>query len=215
MSLFFSNVCFAKQVYSTFPDEIEPSEKYVFYSHGLILEGTNPTPEHPRWGVYDFPEVKQYLSDPSYNLVAYHRPEGTDPQAHARKLADDVLMLIKNGVKPKNITLVGFSRGGVITLFTSHLLSLDDISFVILAGCGDYLNRDRNLKLHGRIYSIIETSDNLVGSCQSIADNSESVQGFSEVSISTGKEHGAFYSPLPDWADLLKNWINQSGERAH
>ena len=45
----------AGMVFETFPNEIKPDEKYVFYSHGYIVEGSNPKPVHPEWGIYDFP----------------------------------------------------------------------------------------------------------------------------------------------------------------
>jgi hypothetical protein len=32
---------------------------------------------------------------------------------------------------------------------------------------------------------------------------------FSEISISTGKEHGAFYRPMPEWVKPLKTWLKR------
>lgn len=58
MGLFLSSSCIANNIYESFPNEIKPNEKYVFYSHGFIVEGKNPTPINPRWGMYDFPEIK-------------------------------------------------------------------------------------------------------------------------------------------------------------
>ena len=122
--LLLSKSGFAGEIFSIFPEHINPNGKYVFYSHGLIVEGDNSSPEHPRWGVYDYPSVIQALSHTEHYLIAYHRPKNTEPNAFAQKLADDVLQLINKGVKPHNISLVGFSRGGAITLLTSKLLSL-------------------------------------------------------------------------------------------
>jgi hypothetical protein len=213
LSFLFSNSGFASDVFSEFPSEIDPHGRYVFYSHGFIVEGENPTPEHPRWGVYDFPKIKQAMSNSNYKLIAYHRPKDTLPNKFARMLADNVLQLIKSGVDPKNIALVGFSRGGAITILTSNFLANNDIAFIILAGCADYLMSDSELEIYGRVYSIIETSDDLVGSCQPLADRSKGVNSFTEYSISTGKEHGAFYMPLPVWIKPVKKWLEfgQSG----
>ena len=94
----------------------------MFYSHGFIVEGTNPTPINERWGVYDFPAIKQSLSDSEYNLIAYHRPKGTDPNEHAETLANDVRELLENGVDANHITIMGFSQGAFITSITSHYL---------------------------------------------------------------------------------------------
>ena len=38
----------AVELYTDFPTEINAGERYVIYSHGLIVEGDNPRPEHPK-----------------------------------------------------------------------------------------------------------------------------------------------------------------------
>jgi len=207
LSFCISSTCVAGKIHSEFPENVDPDGKYVFYSHGFIVEGEDPTPESPRWGIYDFPKVKEALADDSYSLIAYHRPKGSDAKEFARSLADNVLTLIEKGVDAKNISLLGFSRGGAITIFTSNLLAQNDITFIILAGCGPTLERNSNLTMHGNVYSIIEVSDDLVGSCQALIDRSEHVQHFEEISISTGKEHGAFYLPRPEWLEPVKKWL--------
>ena len=210
LSFLYSTICFGGEIYSEFPESIKPNDKYVFYSHGYIVEGDNPTPENPRWGVYDFPQIKLHLSDDDYNLIAYHRPKNTNPRKFAKKLSDNVLELIRKGVEPQNISLVGFSRGAAITIFTSSLLSRDDINYAILAGCGNYINKNLDLIMHGNVFSVIEVSDDLVGSCQPLIDRSKTVQSFKELPISTGKEHGAFYTPLPEWVNPVKKWIKRN-----
>ena len=87
---------YAAAIFERLPTEIHANEKYVFYSHGLIVEGNNPTPTNPRWGLYDFPKVKAALASDKYNLIAYHRAKNTKPRAFARKLAADVNLLIKH-----------------------------------------------------------------------------------------------------------------------
>jgi hypothetical protein len=199
----------AGSLLAEFPTQINANEKYVFYSHGFIVEGTNPTPINPRWGKYDFPEVKKALSDEQYNLIAYHRAKGTDPRVFAKKLAADINKLTENGVPYRNIYLVGFSRGGAITVLTSNEVASDNMNIIILAGCSRFIKNNIELQAYGNVYSIYETSDG-VGSCQFLIDRSEHVKEFEEMSISTGKEHGAFYNPLPEWVVPVKAWIKAS-----
>jgi len=200
-----SNSC-AAEVFTSFPTKIHANEKYVFYSHGYIVEGDNPTPISSRWGMYDFPQIKNDLSDEHYNLIAYHRAKDTDPRTFAKKLAADINSLIKHGVQYKNITLVGFSRGGAITALTSNEVKADQMNIIILAGCGKLVTNNRDVKVYGNVYSIYETSDG-VGSCQHLIDRSKQVKSFEEIAISTGKEHGAFYNPIPEWIIPVKRWI--------
>ena len=207
--MFLSSSCIANNIFENFPREIKSNEQYVFYSHGLIVEGQNPMPINPRWGMYNFPEIKTALSDDSYNLIAYHRPKGTDPRDFANKLADNANSLINKGVKPENITFIGFSRGGAITVLTSNFLASDKVNFVILAGCSKFVKNNSELEVFGNIFSVFETSDG-VGSCQFLIDRSKKVKTFKEISITTGKEHGAFYNPLPERIIPVKMWLKSN-----
>jgi len=209
IGLLISTNCIADNIYENFPKEVKSNEKYVFYSHGFIVEGTNATPVNPRWGMYDFPEIKKVLSDESYNLIAYHRPKNTDPRKFAQMLAENAKTLIKNGVKPEDITFIGFSRGGAITILTSNYLASDKVNFVILAGCSKFIKNNSELEVIGNVFSVFETSDG-VGSCQFLIVRSKRVGTFKEISISTGKEHGAFYNPLPQWIIPVKKWLKST-----
>ena len=206
--LFIGTKCLAGALYTSFPEKIYPDEKYVFYSHGLIVEGDNLMPVDKRWGVYDFIAVRKALADPHYNLIAYHRPNKTVADEFAEKLAADVRKLIVAGVKPENITLLGFSRGGEITLLASDKLRLDKINTILLAVCGGFVKEHQEYQAYGKLYSIYETSD-FAGSCQFLTDRNNKTHSFQETAISTGKEHGAFYQPLPQWLKQVKTWVKQ------
>lgn len=207
--IYLSLSSWADNLYSDFPVQIKANKKYVFYSHGLIVEGDNPTPVHRRWGKYDFPAVKQALQDEAYNLIAYHRAKDTNPREFAIKLATDIDKLVKQGVPYKNITILGFSRGGEITALTSNIVASNEMNTIILAACAGMLKADASIKLYGNVYSIYETSDG-VGSCQFVIDRSPNVQHFSELAISTGLEHGAFYRPIPQWIKPVKSWLKNT-----
>lgn len=205
----FSSLGYGGEIYARFPEKINPSDEYVFYSHGYIVEGLNPTPVHERWGKYDFPAVKEGLSDPSYHLIATHRPANTDPFTYAEHLSHQVTQLLERGVPAKNISLVGFSRGGFITAITSSYLKNKEINFVILAACTSGLASREEIAVHGHLFSVYETSDS-VGSCDEVVARAASfVSSYTEVSISTGKEHGAFFTPKKEWLQPVKSWLKR------
>lgn len=207
--LFQSFCCGATNIHNKLPNDIAPNGRYVFYSHGYIVEGTNSKPEHPRWGVYDFPAIVKSLSALNATIIAEHRPANTDPFKHAQKLKRQVEHLIQQGVAAHNISLVGFSRGGFITATTSSLLANSQIKTVILAACTSSLSKHKEIVLHGKIFSIYETSDT-VGSCDRVIERSgKNVVSFEEISISTGQEHGAFYRPIDAWVLPLKKWLDK------
>jgi hypothetical protein len=64
-------------------------------------------------------------------------------------------------------------------------------------------------KVYGKVFSIYETSD-IVGSCQFLINQSSDVSSFNEISISTGKEHGAFFKPISEWVKPVKKWLGNN-----
>ncbi len=202
-----STAALAGELFTQLPEQAQADEKYVFYSHGFIVEGDNETPKHPHFGVYDFPAIKQALAASDFNLIAYHRKAGTVPSEFAQKLANDVKELTAQGVPLRNISLMGFSRGGMITILVSDLLAAPDINVVLLASCSNWVSSQPKLELAGNVLSVYETSDRF-GSCRELVNQSDNVSSFTEIAISTGKEHGAFFKPLDEWVVPVVNWIN-------
>ena len=199
----------AQEIYEHFPASVNKDAKYVFYSHGFIVEGTDPRPVNVAqgWGVYDFPAVKKALADETYHLIAFHRPKNTDPLAYATELEKQVRTLVEAGVPVRNITLVGFSRGGFITGVASSQLSDVGVNSVLLAACGGLVSdRFSHIRPSGHMLSIYEKSDR-AGSCRDLETRSPDLLSFQEIEINTGLSHGAFFRPLPDWVQPLKDWI--------
>jgi hypothetical protein len=196
----------AVEIYDRFPDTIHAGERYVIYSHGFIVEGDDPKPVSPQYGQYDFPAIKQALfSAGGFNLIAFQRPKSAD-DAYADTLKSWVRRLLDAGVKPTRITLVGFSRGAELTALASNDLASEGINTALLAICEDGdVSRATGLVLGGNLLSIYETSDAL-GSCRKLSARSH-LKSFKEIAISTGKRHGAFFRPLPQWVGPLKVWI--------
>jgi hypothetical protein len=200
----------ALAIYGELPSSIHADERYVFYSHGRIVEGESEMPRHPEYGVYDFPKIKRALFDSGgFNLIAYHRPANADVAAQAKLLESWVRRLVAAGVKPAHITLIGFSKGGQITAYAADSLSGLGLNIALMGICdhGDF-HPDPPLRLGGKLLSIYETSD-VVGSCAKLAAHS-SLVSFEEVSISTGQKHGAFFTPRPEWVGPLTQWIKKA-----
>lgn len=198
------------EVYDRFPDVIDAAGRYVIYAHGLIVEGDDPRPVSPEFGVYDFPAVVRALAaGGGFQLIAHHRPKNTVPEAYAETLDGWVRRLLAARVAPGRITLVGFSRGGQITALASSRLASAGINTAILAACskGD-LVQVPPIVLGGHLLSIYETTD-VVGSCATLAARSH-LASFEEVAITTGKKHGAFFQPLPEWLRPLRAWIDKT-----
>jgi hypothetical protein len=200
----------AAEIIDHVPSAIHANERYVIFSHGLIAEGTDAKPISPKFGLYDFPAIKQALFEGgNFNLIAIQRPKDAEFDAHVTNLVSLVQRLLDAGVKPSRITLVGFSRGGQLTAVASSHLADKGINTAIIAICmdGDF-SVDAPLSLGGNFLSVYETSDELK-SCSKLAKHSH-LTSFKEVSVSTGKGHGAFFEPRPEWVRPLKQWIAET-----
>lgn len=204
-----STVAIAEAIYEEFPSRINPDEKYVFYSHGLIVEGNDETPTHPQYGKYEFPSIKRKLFEiGGFNLIAHHRPENTDIDQYVNLLGSWVVSLIEAGVDPSAITLIGFSRGAHLTALTASQLQGYEINTVLMASCFDGdIASNPPISLTGRLLSIFESTDT-AGPCGKLAARSQ-LSSFDEISIATGRKHGAFYVPLEVWLDPIEEWLHR------
>lgn len=196
----------AGPVVSSVPDEIDTGSKFVFYLHGRIVEQQGLRPTHERWGLYDYPAILDALAADSATVISERRQPGTDGDKYAQLVVGQVESLLGAGVPANNISVVGFSAGGIIAMKMSSQMSQTGINFVFLASCSNWLKRAKDLRLNGHILSVYEESDE-PASCKSVAERKPSPEEFSEVRLETGLEHGAFYLPRDEWLDPVLDWV--------
>jgi hypothetical protein len=179
----------------------------IFYLHGRIVEDEGPRPVHERYGLYDYPAIVEALGADGATVVSDVRESGTKAHEYARIVVEKIETKIATGTAPDDITVVGFSKGGSIAIFTSHFLGHPEVNFVFIAACADWISAAPDLMVNGDIFSIYEESDTLAGSCASLASRNEDLGSFTELATSTGLEHGAFYLPLEGWIEPLLAWV--------
>jgi len=190
------------------------SDVHLIYLHGRIIEEKGPTPTHPKFGLYDYPSIVEALGSLGATVISEQRPSGTKVDDYARKTLDDIDKLIKDGVSPNNIVVVGFSKGGGIAIRVANLGENPEIRYVLLASCADWLRSYPKLHLTGHVLSVMETSDNIGKSCKDLAARGSDVASFDEIEISTGKQHGAFYTPDPVWLTPVLNWVHHNKDKS-
>jgi len=199
---------FAGDIISAPPEQAAADTHYVFYLHGQIVQELGLRPTHPRYGLYDYPLILEALAADGITVISQRREPGTRPEQYAEVVARQVNKLLASGAQPGNITVVGFSVGGVITIRTSSMLVDTDISFVILAACSSWISNEPDMRLYGHVLSVFEKSDQ-PGSCKKLAKRKPRPLSFDEFSINTGKEHGAFYLPDQAWLVPVLDWIQR------
>ncbi len=179
----------------------------IFYLHGRIIELEGVQPVHDRFGLYDYNGIVKALEADGATVISNVRSGDINVSSYARDVAGKIDEMIESGVAAESITVVGFSKGGMIAIYVSNILGRSDINFVFLAACSSWIKSYPNLTVNGNILSIYEKSDSLAGSCKKLVRRNDAISSFQEIRLKTGKEHGAFYLPRPAWLDPLLIWI--------
>jgi acetyl esterase/lipase len=198
-------------VQETLPRRIETTARYLFYLHGAILEGTSGRAVSQKFGAYEYEQILGAFARRGFTVISEVRSRGMAPEKYAAKVAQQVDALLKAGVAPQRITVVGASRGGGIALLISTLLRNREVNFVILASCADSsFFKKLHPSLYGNILSIYDRDDDTgAGTCQRFIAQSPGVGRYQEIVLQTGLGHGIVYHPLKDWLDPLFNWADQ------
>jgi rhodanese-related sulfurtransferase len=181
-------------------------DDYLVYLHGRIVEGSDGRPVHPEYGVYDHPAIVQAFENVGFTVLSEIRPADTDGLACADRVADQVDSLIALGIEPKNISVVGMSKGGGIALATSMKLARSDVNFVFLGTCVGQPQNMPPIVLRGRILMIHEMTDQVTRPCTDKTPTLDPGLVFRRLRTNTGLGHGAFYRPDPVWMDPVIAW---------
>lgn len=192
-------------ILTTIPEEPKPDSRFVFYVHGKIIEDQGRQAEHPRFGIYEYDAILEALEARGYVVISEQRKRGTKIGRYGAKIVDQIETLLAKGVPADRITVVGFSKGGKITLSVSARVKAP-IRYVLLASCP---GRGITSKAHGRVLAIREASDLSVGSCIPLFDRSKRLLEHSELVVKTGGGHGAFYNPNETWLEPTVEWIEK------
>jgi len=187
-----------------FPETIDPSSFYMFYLHGKIIEDQGIPAISPEFGQYEFEAILEKLSSYGFILIGEKRAQNTNPEVYARKVADQVNILLDTGVPPENISVVGASKGAGITIYVSNFLKNKEINYVLLAICHPdqvLFFIQEGISLEGNVLSIYDSNDQYAGTCQELFTYSKGsgVGRFDEIVLEIGIGHGILYQPFDEW----------------
>jgi hypothetical protein len=185
------------------------AQRYLFYLHGRIIEeqGIHAVDTVNCYGAYKYEEILDAFKKANFIVLSEARPKNTNPFDYAHKIKSQVDSLLKKGVKPNYITIVGASKGAIISMFTSSYLKNKNVNFVFMGGCDDeILNKFPEIQFCGNILSIYEKTDE-EGSCIKFKQRTKLlVPYYKEIELNTGLRHGYLYKPLIDWISPIIKW---------
>ena len=189
-------------------------QHYLFYLHGKIIEdqGANAVDTINGFGAYQYEEILNTFRKAGFTVMSEVRRKNTDPVRYAHKIVSQIDSLIKNGTNANDITLVGASKGAIISMLISSYLKNKDLNFVLLAGCmSNLLQSFPDIQFCGNILSIYEKSDDIGHSCASIKEQTRAaIPHYEEIELNTGLKHGFLYKPLPVWVEPAIKWADKN-----
>jgi dienelactone hydrolase len=161
----------------------------------------------PDFGAYDYDGILDAFAQEGFIVISQVR-RGDMGKAAVDWTVEQVEHLVATGVRPDRITVVGFSKGGGITLEAARRAQLDAVNYVILAGCSTNAEWVRRVSdgLRGRILSMYDRSDRFAPSCRALFAAAEELRETEEVVLELGLDHGLFYRPREEWMSRIRSW---------
>ncbi|MBV9958896.1 MAG: alpha/beta hydrolase [Acidobacteria bacterium] len=191
------------------PEKIDTQARYLFYLHGRIIEEKGIRPTDERYGVYEYEEILKTLAGKGFVVISEARRQGTDIKEYAPRVVEQIRALLKAGVAPQHITVVGASKGSVITMMVSTLLRNRDVNFVIMSNCNDWVLKNFEVDLYGNVLSIYDVKDEFGTTCRKIFARATGLNRHREIELKVGTGHAILYRPLKEWVDPVVEWANQ------
>lgn len=184
------------------------SQNYIFYLHGKIVENQGPeaVDKINGYGEYRYYDILDSLKKNNTKVISEVRLKDTDVKFYAQEIKKQIDSLLKSGIAPSKITVIGASKGSLIAMYVSSLVKNKSINYVFMAAC--YNNEaEPDIQFYGNILSIYEKTD-MAGSCVAYKSKSPGIHQFKEVALTTGLKHGFIYRPISEWLHPAQDWAS-------
>lgn len=192
----------------------EYKESYVFFLHNRFLETHELEEEHPEFGRVHYPEIIQEFESKGLKVISEKRQGNVNAEDYAEGIVDQIDSLLKLGVAPKNISVIGTSKGGYIAQYVSSLARNPELNFVFIAS---FQNEDiqniPEINYCGNILNIYEKSDPFgVSALERKTTSTCEIENFKEIELTTGMGHGFLFKPLKGWMEPTIQWAKGNYE---
>jgi len=210
--LFFSFSLTVLLSFIAFSQEKTPNEdqRYIFFFHNKFIEENDLNVAHPEYGKAEYNEILASFRKDNFIVFSEIRKKNTNAYDYAEKIVKQIKKLLKKGVSPNKITVIGTSKGGYIAQYVSTLLANPDVNFVFI-GCFRDVDIEEipDINFCGNILTIYEKSDIYGVSAIKRKETSKlKVNQFKEIELNTNLKHGFLYKALDEWIVPAKKWAN-------
>src|SRR5690554_3422328 len=183
-------------------------DRFLFFLHNQFLEEHELNELHPEFGRTEFNEIITEFKKSGLNVISEKRNGNVNARDYAIGIVNQIDSLIKIGIQPQKITIVGTSKGGYIAQYVSTLANNQDLNFVFIAS---FRNSDiqniPEINYCGNILTIYEKSDPFgVSSLERKKISNCEIKHFKEIELNTGMGHGFLFKPLKEWIEPTIKW---------
>jgi dienelactone hydrolase len=198
-------------ILSDVPQKVDTKALYLFYISGYLVEACNTRPVSPRFGVYEYEQILDTLKQSGFVVISEARKQSAEIKPYAKKVTAQVRQLLKAGVPPEQITVVGASQGSWMAMLVSTYLENRRVNFVFISGCSADDGLLKLVNLHGNVLIIYEKTDIWPGTrpCSRFRDDATGLSEYKEVETNTGQRHGFLYRPMKEWVEPTIEWAQQ------
>jgi len=196
--------------WTLFACENENDDRFIFFLHNRFIEEHELNELHPEYGRTEYNEIIAEFEKSDLKVISEKRNGNVNAREYAVGIINQIDSLIKTGIEPQKITVVGTSQGGYIAQYVSTLANNSDLNFVFIAS---FRNEDiqniPEINYCGNILTIYEKSDSFGGSAleRKTTSNCE-IKNFKEIELNTGMGHGFLFKPLKEWIEPTIKWAN-------
>ena len=202
----------ALYTFTAFSQEKTPNkdQRYIFFLHNKFIEENDLNTAHPEYGKAEYNEILASFRKDNFIVFSEKRKKNTNAADYAEKIVKQIKSLLKKGISPNKITVIGTSKGGYIAQFVSTYLANPDVNFVFI-GCFRDVDIEEipDINFCGNILTIYEKSDIYGVSAVRRKETSKlKVNHFKEIELNTNLKHGFLYKALDEWIVPCKKWAN-------
>lgn len=186
----------------------ETEDRYIFFLHNRFLETHDLNESHPEYGKTEYLEIIEEFKDNGFTVISEQINGNVNAHEYATLVTALIDSLIQKGVSPKDITVVGTSKGAYIAQYVSTLVNNKDLNFVFIASFRESDLQDiPNINYCGHILNIYEATDPFGVSAVKRKENSTCyIEYFKEVESHTGLGHGFLFQPMKEWMQPTMRW---------
>lgn len=149
--------------------------------------------------------IVQAFIDQGYEVRTYAYA-GEPRMTYAKRVAGEIRDLIRQGVAPENISVVGAGSGSAIALLTSAAVGNRHVDYVVLGSCDNTLKSQYQFRPAGNVLGIRDVADSASGSCRPLWSQAPKLRARRDLVLDTGHGAALFSTAREEWIRPMVGW---------